>query len=302
MERTRQTRLHRSFLYVPATRPDRLVKALSSGADVVICDLEDAVAPSAKEEGRCSLAGFLDQRSRAAHPEPRSVGTPLHARINRDGGGYLHADLDAAVRPGIDGLRLPKAEDPAAITEAAAQVAELELKRGIPEGHIEFCLLIESALGLDHLSSLSYAHPRVTQFALGTTDLLLDLGIPDDDPIATVAFRSELVLRSRLAGLLPPVDSVHTRLDDLDGLRSGAEWARRLGFFGKSVIHPGQLSIVHQVFSPTASELERARQLVDAFESAEGTGLGAFVLDGDFVDIAVVERARAVLARAEVLR
>src|SRR5690606_36050084 len=95
----------------------------------------------------------------------------------------------------------------------------------------------------------------------------------------------------------PPVDSVHTQLDDLEGLRESAQWARKLGFFGKSVIHPGRLGIVHEAFSPTPAELDRARRVVEAFESAEASGVGAFVLDGAFVDVAVVDRARALLAR-----
>lgn len=284
-------RLHRSYLYAPGSDPRVMRKALTAGADAVVLDLEDAVAPDAKDTARAEVAALLAE----VVDEPPDD-THVHVRINRDGDGYLEADLDAVVVPGLDGLRLPKAETPEAVAEVAARVGELERARGLDPGHVRLYPTVESALGAVSVAALVSASPRVARAAIGTTDLLADLGASGDDDLATLHVRSELVLRSRVAGVGPPIDSVHTDLADDDGLLAAARRARALGFHGKSVIHPRQLARVHEVFTPTDAEVAEAERVVAALAAAERDQRGAVQVDGRFVDAAVVARARAVLA------
>ena len=285
--------LHRSYLYAPGSSPTIMRKALAAGADAVILDLEDAVAPDAKAEARDHVALALTERAGAGDP---TGGPDVHARINRWGNGYLDADLEAVVRPGLDGLRLPKVESPDAVAAVAARLDDLERANCLEPGAIRLYLTVESALGVVGIAESIAASPRVARVAIGTADLLADLGASGDDDLATLHVRSELVLRSRVAGIGPPIDSVHTDLDDDAGLRAGARRARALGFHGKSVIHPRQLDAVHEVFTPTAEEFERAELIVAEMEAAEQDGRGAVRLGGTFVDPAIAARARALLS------
>lgn len=286
--------LYRSYLYAPGSSPEVMRKALVAGADAVVLDLEDAVAPDRKEHARVEVAALLRELGGAvAGSDPTSPA--VHVRINRSGDGYLEDDLKAVVHPALRAIRLPKSESSAAIAAVAVRLDELERARGLPPGRIHLYPTVESALGAVSIAELATA-PRVARFALGAADLLVDLGAHGDDDLATLSIRTDLVLRSRVAGVGPPVDSVFTDLDDLEGLRRSARRARSLGFHGKSVIHPCQLAPVHEVFTPTDDELVRAEQIIAALEEAERQGSGAVALDGSFVDAAVAARARATLA------
>jgi citrate lyase subunit beta / citryl-CoA lyase len=282
--------LHRSYLYAPGSRPEVMRKALRAGADAVILDLEDAVAPDAKDAARDQVATLLDQIAAEGDVAP-----DVHVRVNRDGDAYDAADLEAVVRPGLDALRLPKVESAGAVGEVVARLDELERERDLPAGHVWLYPTVESARGVSVVAEVAGV-ARVARFAFGTSDLLADLGISHETPWSTLHLRSELVVRSRLAGIGPPVDSVHTDLDDLDGLEQAARHAASLGFHGKSVIHPRQLAVVQEVFTPSAAAIARAERVVAALADAEAAGRGAVTLDGEFVDAAVVARARALLA------
>jgi citrate lyase subunit beta / citryl-CoA lyase len=295
--------LHRSYLYAPGSAPAVMRKALEAGSDAVVLDLEDAVAADAKAMARAEVAAVLAERAgaRCAGGGDRGARKPsfrpdVHVRINRAGDRYLDADLDAVVRPGLDAIRLPKAESPAAIVAVAARLDRLERERDLTPGRIRLYPTVESALGAVSIAALLTATPRVVRAAIGTADLLADLGAVGDDELATLHVRSELVLQSRAAGVGPPIDSVHTDLNDEVGLRAGAEHARALGFHGKSVIHPRQLEVVHDVFTPTDEEVARARRIVATMATASREGRGAVKIDGAFIDAAIVARARAVLS------
>lgn len=282
--------LHRSYLYAPGSDARVVAKALAAGADAVIIDLEDAVAPGAEDAARAVVAEVV------AGPALDAPGS-VHVRVDRGpDGSYLVADLEAAVGPGLDAIRLPKVEDPAAVAAVDATLTRLEAERGLPAGRIGLYLTFESALGVVQATELLLASPRVVRAAIGTSDLLADLGAAGDDDLATLHVRSELVLRSRACRVGPPIDSVHTDLADVAGLEAAARRARTLGFHGKSVIHPRQLAAVHAAFTPTAAELAHADRVVAAADEAARHGAGGVALDGDFVDAAVVARARALLA------
>ncbi len=273
-------------------------KALQSGADAVLFDLEDAVAPDAKDDARRELTVILDEVAAGRSATGPARGAPdVHARVNRDGGGYHAADLDAAIRPGLEALRLPKVESAAMIHTVAEQVAALEEARGLTTGRIGFYLVVESAVGAVRLEELVGAHHRVQRLVIGGQDLLADIGSAGDDDLATLSLRSDMVLHSRAAGIGPPIDGVYTDLHDLDGLRRSSIRSRTLGFVGRSVLHPKQLPVVHEVYTPTPEELAHAERLVAALREAELSGTGALRIDGEFIDLAIVKRAQALLAR-----
>lgn len=266
-------RLALTYLYVPGDRPDRVRKALGSDADVVLCDLEDAVAPERKDEARAALVSVL-----------AGVERRVQVRINDLASPWAASDL-AAVRelPAAVGVRVPKVEDPSVVHEVAAAVPG----RGLH-------LLVESALGVERAFELARAHPHVASLGLGEADLRSELGVDDD---GLVWIRSRIVVAARAAGLVPPIMSVYPHVDDPLGLAESCARGRSLGFRGRAAIHPRQLTTIREAFIPSAAELARARAVVAAVESARAAGAGTAVLpDGGFVDVAMVAAARAVLA------
>jgi citrate lyase subunit beta/citryl-CoA lyase len=263
----------RSYLFVPADRPERYAKALASGADTVIVDLEDAVAAPAKESARAALVAWLE-----------AGGAGIAVRINDAATPWFDADLAVVARPGVVAVVVPKAEraDDLARVRAAAPHAAL-----VP--------LIETAGGVDGVREVARA-PGVARLAFGSIDLQLDLGIEEDGGAGDelLVFRSALVLASRLAGLAAPVDGVSTAIDDAAVVEADARRARRLGFGAKLCIHPRQLAAVHAAFAPSADELAWAGRVVAAADAAGG---GAVAVDGRMVDRPVLLRARSLLAR-----
>ena len=271
----------RSYLVVPADRPERFAKALSSGADAVIVDLEDAVTPDAKASARAALSRWL---AGAAASAPR---VPLFVRINPPGTDWFDADLALCGRStAVSGVMLPKAE----------RVADLEAVQRAAPGR-PLIPLIETAEGFDHLRALAGA-AGVQRLAFGSIDFQLDLGIQagdGSDGTALLFFRLQLVLASRLAWLLPPIDGVTTALDDDAPVVRDAQAARQLGFGAKLCIHPRQVAAVNTGFMPSDAELDWARRVVEAVSHSGGA---AVAVDGKMVDKPVLLRARAVLGSA----
>lgn len=264
----------RSYLFVPADRAERFAKAFASGADAVICDLEDAVAPAAKPAARQALADWLASSGQAL---PR----PLVVRINGADSPWLDDDLAVCRAPAVQAVMLPKAER----ADDIARVAATTGKRVIA--------LVETAAGMDELRTVARA-PGVERIAFGSIDFRLDLGIASDGD-ALLAFRSMLVLASRVAGLAPPIDGVSTAIGDAAAVSADAQRARSLGFGAKLCIHPTQVQPVNAAFSPSADELAWARRVVGAMRDAGG---GAVAVDGKMVDRPVLLRAEALLRQA----
>lgn len=265
-----------------------MAKALRAGADAVVLDLEDAVAPADKLAARNDVAAII-----AAGV---TTSCEVHVRVNRTPAGVDFDDVAAVVTRGLTGLRVPKATAAEELRVLAARLDEFEARAGIPTGEVAVYPIVESAAGVAGAAELAAA-PRVARLAFGATDFLADISASGEpDGPATLMARGTLVLASRVAGIGAPIDAVHTALDDEVGVRRSAEAARALGFFGKSVIHPRQVAAVHEAFAPSAAELGRARRIVD--RASEPGGDGASELDGELVDPAVVARARATLTMA----
>nr|WP_203631971.1 CoA ester lyase [Streptomyces halstedii] len=261
-----------TWLYAPGDRPEVVRKALEAGADAVIVDLEDAVAPDRREYARAATAELL-----AGPPAPDGAGVPVHVRVHGE------ADVRAlAGLPGLAGIRLPK------ITHAASVHHVAALAPGVP-----LYPLLESALAIEHAYSIAGAHPEVRGIALGEADLRADLGVRDDTGLDWS--RGRVVVAARAAGLDPPAMSVFPDVRDLAGLSASCAHGRGLGLLGRAAIHPRQLPVIERAFRPTPREVEAAREVVEAARSEEG----ALALpDGRFVDAAVVATARRTLALA----
>lgn len=290
-ENLSQGQILRTFLYGPAARAGILQKVLDAGADAVVLDLEDAVAPRFKAEARDRIAALIAERGGSASSE-------IHVRVNRGDTGYNVADLEAVVRPGLDAVRLPKCENPSAVADVSSLLDRLENASRMPLKSVGLYPTVETAAGVLAAKELAGASARVVALVFGAADFLADIGAgPDNAHEATVHARSAVVLASRVSGVLPPVDGAYPHLRNFQGLREEAEWARSLGFFGKSVIHPSQIGPVNDVFTPAPDEVLRARLVVDSLHGEPGTA----IVDGVFVDGAVLARARSVIRLSEQL-
>ncbi|SEP51217.1 HpcH/HpaI aldolase/citrate lyase family protein [Amycolatopsis saalfeldensis] len=266
-----------TFLYTPADRPDRVRKALESTADVVLVDLEDAVAPAHKDEARANAVRLLASGTR-----------PVQVRVNHPSTPWHEADLAAlAGLPLTVGARIPKTESPQEILVLAAALPGRALHP-----------LIESALGVERALEIATASPAIASISLGEADLRSDLQVDDEAALAWP--RSRVIVAARAARLPPPAMSVYPNVRDLEGLAASCRAGRALGFRGRTAIHPVQLETIRSAFLPTPREVLRAKEVLDRVAGATAAGVGAIALaDGTFLDVAMVEQARAVLTLAD---
>lgn len=285
--------LARSYLFAPGHREELLRKSLEAGADAVVFDLEDAVPPSERPAARRRIASVLAAGRSAEWPA-------IWVRINSLAGEGWREDLAAVVGPAVGGLRLPKVDSREAVLAAEEALAMAEERSGLSPGTTALALTIESARGVLAAGDLATC-ARVRHLVFGAADFAADVAAePGEDELETLHARSQLVVVSRAAGLQPPVAGAYTRLDDVAGLARSTRAARRLGFFGRSCLHPRQVPIVNEAFTPHPEELSRAQQIVRAHAAAAASRSGSSVLpDGQFVDAAVVRRAQALLDLAD---
>ena len=283
----------RSYLYVPADRPDRLAKARNRGADAVIVDLEDAVARAAKDVARETARRWLAEQ-RPDGEQADWPGGQLWLRINPD---LADADI-GAVSAAVTGVVVPKA-DPGLLAAVDELLARREQALGLDRGRLLVQPLIETAAGLLEVTAIAGA-PRVARLGIGEADLAAELGLrpgPAREELAPI--RLQVVIASAARGIAAPAGATTTDFRDLDALRASSEALLRLGFRARTAIHPAQLAVINEVFTPSAEEIGRARRLVAAMETAERDGTGVILAeDGTMVDVAVARTAREVLARA----
>lgn len=275
----------RSLLFVPANRPDRFEKALTSGADAVIFDLEDAIEPRRKDEARKIVGDYLAAGKTSAPRVQRLL------RVNAFDSAWYADDVALADSlAGLDGIVLPKCASPgevAAVAEATASGAVFPL--------------LETAQGIVNAAAIAGAAAPIAALIFGAEDLTAQLGIPRTIDGEEILFaRSQVVLAAAVAGV-EAIDAVVIDITALDDLRRDARRARALGFAGKMAIHPSQVPVINEVFTPSQTEIDRARRIVEAFEQAEAKGEGVVRLDDRMVDQPVVARARRLLALAAAL-
>jgi citrate lyase subunit beta/citryl-CoA lyase len=280
----------RSKLFVPASRPELFAKALAGDADALSFDLEDAVQEARKAEARRTLEAFLRQASE------RPPGKILIVRVNGLETPHFEADVSAVAWPAVDIINLPKPESAAQVRAAAAALARVEAERGI--GHpIGILANIESPRGLRLAAEIASADPRVVGLQLGLGDLFEPYGIDRADARAVHAMQLAVRLAAAEAGIWA-CDTVYGTVADPEGYTREAEAARRLGYIGKSCIHPTQVPLANAVFRPTDAEISAAMRVVEAARGAERNGVGAFLVDGRMIDLPFVKRAESILGAA----
>jgi citrate lyase subunit beta/citryl-CoA lyase len=286
----------RSLLFVPADGGRKLDKAMASGADAVIVDLEDSIAPDGKTGARRSAADFVSDAVQTVN-RPR-----LLVRVNGLATGLTDADLDAVVPARPDAIMLPKAEGGAGVVHADAKLSAREAIAGVPEGHIKIvAIATETATALFLAGTYRDASPRLAGLTWGAEDLSAELGAqanrgPDGRFLDPYRLARALCLAGAAAAQVPAIDTVTVDFRDLKALRRESEEAQRDGFAGKMAIHPAQVPVINEVFTPTVAAIAKARAVVAAF--AANPGRGTVGIDGVMYDRPHLERARQLLARA----
>lgn len=280
--------LFRSWMFVPGNHPRRLEKAKELQADVIIYDLEDAVPHQEKEKAReMAKAALWNNREKVQF-----------VRVNDPSTDYFLDDLSAVAGRDLAGILLPKAASKEQILLADGLLTQWEKKLGLQNGALEIVPIIESALGLVHAYEIATVKGRVKRLAFGSVDYTLDIGAQLTKEGTELLFaRSQLVVVSRAAGIEAPIDAVYIHLNDPAGLAQDAKLAKQLGFYGKLVIHPDQIQMVNDLFSPTEEELEEAKRITTAFDQALASGVAAIQVGGRMIDYPVAERAKRILGQ-----
>ncbi|TPG57110.1 CoA ester lyase [Roseomonas nepalensis] len=280
----------RSLLFVPATAERFIAKAHTRGADAIILDLEDSVPPTEKVAARAALAGAVPRVSQEGAYVVVRINQPLSLSV---------PDIAAAVGPGVAALMLTKVLGPDHVRLLSEAVAEREIACGMPVGSTRFLALVETVAALPQMAPIAAADPRMAAMGIGGEDLATELGAtPTADGLYVWA--AHCIAACRMAGIAP-VGSLGSlsNLDDLEGYRAGLRRARALGFSAATCIHPAHVPIINEEYGATQEELDRARRLIAAFDTALAQGSGAVAHEGRMIDLPIVERARRLLARAE---
>ncbi|WP_323794627.1 CoA ester lyase [Nisaea sp.] len=279
--------LWRSLLYVPVTNQRFVEKASARGADVIKLDLEDSIPPAEKPAARAAVRDAARLISNA--------GTEVLVRINRPWRMTV-LDLEAAIWPEVSGLCLPKLESADHLAFLDETVEELERERDMAVGSVRFMGLIETPRGLNNVRAIAKANRRLMGLSLGQEDYSAALGMPSLGPGDLIEDMRLVQRAAREADILPLgyAGSI-AEITDMEAFRASAMRARQLGMEGGSCVHPAQVPILNEVFSPTADEVETADAMVTAYDAAMAEGLGAVSFRGKMIDVPVVDRARRVL-------
>ena len=287
----------RTALFAPGIKDRVMGKALAAGADAVILDLEDSVPLATKAEARTLVAKTID--GVAANPSRPGI----YVRVNAASTGLLADDLEAVVRPGLDAVLLSKTENIDDVRQTAGSLDRLEKARGVKTGAVEIILQIENALGVYNCFNLIKASPRVAATCFGSArdgDLQTDLGCSwSIEGTELLYARSKVLLDTRAAGAnIHPLDGVFADLNDETGLLADSKLSARLGYIGRTVIHPKQIEPVKAAYAVPEADVAYYQKIATEFAVAEKTGTAAIAVDGKLVDYAMAQRARRVLALA----
>ncbi len=286
-----RVRAMRSLLYVPGDQTNMIDKALNRDADSVIFDLEDAVRSDKKSMAREAVGDWLTR-----NPEPASA---VWVRVNAEHD-LLGDDLEAVVRRGLSGLYVPKVSSPRDVAEIAMRLDDLEQSVGLTEGTVRIAALLETADGVLDARSIARS-PRMSHLSVGEADLAAELGMhrsPDGPEMH--AIRTAVVLASASARLNPPIGPALTAFNDLAMLEATSLDLFRLGYGGRTAVHPNQIPVINAAFSPTEEDVERAAAIISRFDEAASNGNAVTVdIDGALIDAAIVRRARRTIANHE---
>ncbi|WP_169405721.1 HpcH/HpaI aldolase/citrate lyase family protein [Deinococcus apachensis] len=281
------------MLFVPGSDERKLGKIGTLPAQALLLDLEDGVAAGAKAQARVLIAEALDHAPAEKH---------LWVRVNAADTAELYDDLHAVVRPGLEGINLPKVESERDLAVVDWLIGELERRRDLPLGSVTLMATLETAKGVARAGLIAACTPRLRGLCFGAADYSRDLGLdwPPEGGLSLTVLQAKvaLVQASAAAGLEAPHDGASAEFRDLERLRSEARAARDLGFGGKHAIHPAQLPVIEAAFAPSAAQLAWAERVTLEFDRHAAAGIGAFALDGRMIDAPVAARAREVLRQA----
>lgn len=283
--------LIRSLIFVPGNRENMLERARSFDADIIMVDLEDSVPPGEKAAAR--------EMAREWVPALRVEGKRVMVRVNSLDTGLTRAELEAVVSPDLHGISLGKVESVRDIRTVDSLLSPLEASAGTEVGTLRIIPWIETARAMWDARAIAESSARVAAIAFGAEDFTNDMGIERTDTGEEVAVPRSWVPVAARAAKVGGLDSPFVRFRDPDALREDAQRARRMGYTGKFAIHPAQLEIINETFSPSAEEIEYARRVIEAWDAAEAAGRGSLALDGRMVDVPVVKRAQNLLAFAD---
>jgi len=282
----------RSLIFVPGINAKFLDKAKKLNADIVCFDLEDSVLPQEKVTARMMVADVLKQR--ADYNFTKNV----YVRINSPESGISNQDLISTVQKGLDGIVVPKINEESEVVGLTEIITQLEQERGIEKGNIKLMPSIETAKGVVNAYSIAGADSRVNALIFGLYDFLHDMHLDyaDDDGTGYTYARMKIPIDARAAGIVA-IDAIWQRVADISGLRNDAATAKRLGYVGKSIIHPTHIEPVHEIFKPSKIEIGWATKVVNALGPAmeKGKGIGAVKLEGKMIDAVHYKQAKAIL-------
>lgn len=278
----------RSMLYVPATSEKFIEKAHERGADAIKIDLEDAVALAEKPRARTLVRSAAKTVARGGADVLVRINRPLRMAVD---------DLEASVWPEVHGLVLPKVESADHIGFLAEIITELEDERDMKRGHIKLMALIETPRGYSNVRDIANSSERLTAIALGQEDFAAEMGMVEPEGMSLLSYYQTVQVAAREAGILPiGYPGSIAEFTDLELFKSNALIARKLGFDGGACIHPKQVPILNEAFTPTDDEIDRSERMVAAYDAAMAAGDGAVAFEGKMIDVPVVARAERILS------
>jgi citrate lyase subunit beta/citryl-CoA lyase len=276
------------MLYIPGDSPGMIQHSPAFGADSILLDLEDAIAPSEKDAARKMVSTFLDSFDFGS--------LIVTVRVNPADSEYFENDLKEIVPRTPDAVRLPKCNEISDVRAADCLIAEIENDNGIPVGTVKLHAMLETALGIENAFSIAKASPRVAALTIGGQDLTADMGVQKTlEGWELFYARSRVVMAARASGV-SAFDTVWTDINDIEGLAKESKQIAELGFTGKAAIHPGQIETIHEAFRPSPKELARAQRVVREAEIALHSGKGVVSVAGRMVDAPVIARAEHLIA------
>jgi len=288
--------LIRSWMFVPGHRQRMIDKAFGLNADAIMLDIEDGVAPNEKDAARKNIAESLGRE--------KAPGSPArYVRINAIGHARMDADLEAVIRPGLEGLVCPKVDTPDEVRKIDAILNDKEPKNNLKKSSVKLLIAIESPRGLLNAPAIAATSPRVAGLLFGAEDFGREIGLPtvrEGEARDLIHARSSMVIAAA-SSHVQAVDGVWVDLNDSQGLSGFARQSRQLGFSGMSCIHPSQVDAINTTFSPTAEEIDYCRKVLQAFEEANARGDGSIAFGGQLIDRPIVERARRTIDMARSL-
>jgi citrate lyase beta subunit len=279
-------------------------KAMTLPVDAIMMDIEDGVAPSEKDNARRQIGVALDDIAQRLAEDPSTRTPARYVRVNAVGSQRFIEDIKAVVRPGLEGLVLPKVDSVSQIRIAEDELGRSEVAHHMPPGGVKLLVAIESPIGLFNAYTIASSSVRIIGLMFGAEDFTREMNLPmrrEAEAVDMLYARSHIATAAAAAHV-QAVDGVWVDLNDMEGMKRFAKQARRLGMSGISIIHPTQIEDANGAFTPTAEDIEYAQAVVNAFEDARARGLGAIAFRGQLLDYPIVDRARQTLALAKTLR